>query len=210
MTVLALPVLYSFRRCPYAMRARLALHASGVVHEHREIELRNKPAHLLALSPKGTVPVLWLPDGQVIDQSLDIMLWALQQNDPQHWLPEGDTVLNDWLAQIGRNDGPFKQQLDRYKYPQRFGLSDGQAHRDEGAAHLRALAAMLQHQAFLSGPHWGLLDAAQAPFVRQFAHTDPRWFADQPWAPLIAWLAAFETSAAFTAIMAKHPVWAPD
>jgi glutathione S-transferase len=130
----ALPVLYSFRRCPYAMRARLALHASGVVHEHREIELKNKPAHMLALSPKGTVPVLWLrAENRVIDQSLDIMLWALQQNDPQHWLPNDEVTRSDWLAQIERNDGPFKQQLDRYKYPQRFGLKDGLSHRDAGA-----------------------------------------------------------------------------
>ena len=211
MTAPDLPVLYSFRRCPYAMRARLALHACGVAHEHREIELKNKPAHLLALSPKGTVPVLWLRDaGRVIDQSLDIMLWALQQSDPQHWLPEREHVLNDWLAQIGRNDGFFKQQLDRYKYPQRFGLSDGLAHRDAGAAHLHGLEAVLQRQTFLSGSQWGLLDAAQAPFVRQFAHTHPGWFADQPWPGLIAWLAAFEASADFAAVMVKHPVWTPD
>ncbi len=204
----ALPVLYSFRRCPYAMRARLALHASGVVHEHREIELKNKPAHMLALSPKGTVPVLWLrAENRVIDQSLDIMLWALQQNDPQHWLPDDEVTRSDWLAQIGRNDGPFKQQLDRYKYPQRFGLKDGLSHRDEGAAHLHTLAAVLQQQAFLSGPQWGLLDAVQAPFVRQFAHTDPHWFAVQPWPELIAWLAAFEASGRFAAIMHKHVPW---
>lgn len=208
MTAPDLPVLYSFRRCPYAMRARLALHACGVAHEHREIELKNKPAHLLALSPKGTVPVLWLPaQERVIDQSLDIMLWALQQSDPQHWLPEREHVLNDWLAQIGRNDGFFKQQLDRYKYPQRFGLSDGLAHRDQGAAHLRGLDAVLQQQAFLSGPQWGLLDAAQAPFVRQFAHTDPHWFAVQPWSALANWLANFEASERFTAIMHKHVPW---
>lgn len=195
------------------MRARLALHASGLVYEHREVELKRKPAHLLALSPKGTVPVLWLPDasgGQVLEQSLDIMLWALQQNDPQHWLPVRASVLNDWLAQIGLNDGPFKQHLDRYKYPQRFGLSDGLAHREAGAAHLRDLAQVLAQQAFLSGPHWGLLDAAQAPFVRQFAHTDPHWFADQPWPHLRAWLAAFEACADFAAIMGKHPIWTPD
>lgn len=208
MTTPSLPVLYSFRRCPYAMRARLALHASGVAHAHREIELKNKPAHLLALSPKGTVPVLWLPaEDRVIDQSLDIMLWALQHSDPQHWLPDDEGTRKAWLAQIGRNDGFFKQQLDRYKYPQRFGLSDGLAHRDQGAAHLRELSAVLQRQAFLSGPRWGLLDAAQAPFVRQFAHTNPAWFADQPWPELSAWLAAFEASERFAAIMHKHMPW---
>ena len=202
-----LPVLYSFRRCPYAMRARLALHASGLEHEHREIELKNKPAHMLALSPKGTVPVLWLPaDARVIDQSLDIMQWALQQNDPQRWLPE-TSVLNDWLAQIALNDGLFKEHLDRYKYPQRFGLANGLAHREAGAAHLRQLAQTLENQPFLSGPHWGLLDAAQAPFVRQFAHTDPGWFAAQPWPALAQWLAGFEASELFAAIMHKHAPW---
>ena len=204
------PVLYSFRRCPYAMRARLALHASGLAYEHREIELKRKPAHLLSLSPKGTVPVLWRPsEGQVIDQSLDIMLWALQQHDPEHWLPQDASVLQDWLVQIGRHDGDFKQHLDRYKYPQRFGLSDGLAHRAAGAEHLQQLGEVLARQAFLSGPRWGLLDAAQAPFVRQFAHTDPSWFAAQPWPHLAKWLAAFEASADFAAIMAKHPLWAP-
>ena len=208
MTTPTLPVLYSFRRCPYAMRARLALHASGVAHEHREVELKNKPTHLLALSPKGTVLVRWLQtEARVIDQSLDIMLWALRQNDPQRWLPENETTLNDWLAQIGHNDGPFKQQLDRYKYPQRFGLGDGLAHRDAGAVHLNQLAQVLQQQAFLSGPNWGLLDAAQAPFVRQFAHADPGWFAAQPWPRLIAWLAAFEASERFAVIMHKHVPW---
>jgi glutathione S-transferase len=202
-----LPVLYSFRRCPYAMRARLALHASGLGVEHREIELKNKPAHMLALSPKGTVPVLWLPaDARVIDQSLDIMQWALQQNDPQRWLPE-TSVLNDWLAQIALNDGLFKEHLDRYKYPQRFGLANGLAHREADAAHLRQLAQALENQPFLSGPHWGLLDAAQAPFVRQFAHTDPGWFAAQPWPALAQWLAGFEASELFAAIMHKHAPW---
>jgi glutathione S-transferase len=206
----ALPVLYSFRRCPYAMRARLALHASAVALEHREVTLKNKPAPMLALSPKGTVPVLWLPEeARVLDESLDIMLWALQGHDPEGWLPEGEAALQDALAQIGRNDGVFKQHLDRYKYPQRFGLADGLVHRDAGAEHLQGLSAVLQRQAFLSGPRWGWLDAAQAPFVRQFAHTDPHWFALQPWPQLIAWLAAFEASPAFAAVMAKHPIWVP-
>lgn len=192
------------------MRARLALHASGLGFEHREIELKRKPAHMLALSPKGSVPVLWLPaDAQVVDQSLDIMLWALQQHDPQHWLPADASVLKDWLVQIERNDGDFKHHLDRYKYPSRFGLSDGLSHRAAGAQHLLQLDEVLAHQAFLSGPRWGLLDAAQAPFVRQFAHTGPSWFAAQPWPRLAAWLTAFEASVDFAAIMTKHPLWAP-
>jgi glutathione S-transferase len=202
-------ILYSFRRCPYAMRARLALLVSGLVYEHREVVLKNKPTSMLALSPKGTVPVLWVPSasgGVVMDQSLDIMLWALRQHDPQGWLPtatdEAETLR--WIAQ---NDGPFKQHLDRYKYPQRSGLASGLADRDLGAQWLAQLDGRLQQQAFLAGMHWGLLDAALAPFVRQFAHTGPAWFAAQPWPRLIGWLSDFENSPAFAQVMAKHPTW---
>lgn len=208
-----LPVLYSFRRCPYAMRARLALHASGIALEHREVVLKNKPAHMLALSPKGTVPVLWLQDGQgphggtVLEQSLDIMLWALRQRDPLAWLPASDAGMADALAVIAHNDGPFKQQLDRYKYPNRSGLDSGAADRDEAAVWLHSLDARLQAAPFLAGEQFGLADAAVTPFVRQYAHTDPGWFAAQAWPSLITWLAAFEGSALFAAIMHKHAPW---
>ena len=204
------PVLYSFRRCPYAMRARLALHASGVHHEHREVILRNKPAHLLHLSPKGTVPVLWLrghAGATVLEQSLDIMIWALRQHDPLGWMPRTDKALADALALIAHNDGPFKQHLDRYKYPQRSGLASGSTDRDVAAVWLSSLAATLQIRPFLAGEHFGLADAAIAPFVRQFAHTDPVWFAAQPWPALACWLANFEASALFQTIMHKHPPW---
>ena len=209
----ATPVLYSFRRCPYAMRARLALRASGVLYEHREIVLKHKPAHLLALSPKGTVPVLWLRhdvDQPVLAQSLDIMLWALRQHDPQVWLPATEDLWTHTMARIASNDGPFKHHLDRYKYPQRFGLVDGLADRDQAALLLHSLDADLQASPYLSGPHWGLQDAALAPFVRQFAHVDATWFAAQPWTALAAWLAQFEASADFAAVMQKMPLWMPD
>ena len=202
-----LPVLYSFRRCPYAMRARLALHASGLHVEQREVELKSKPARMLAASPKGTVPVLVLPDGRVIDESLDIMRWALQTQDPLQWWPQDPARWNTTMAFLEANDGPFKQALDRYKYPHRFGLTDGADWRDAGARHLLQLDAGLQMAPFLSGEHWGLCDAALAPFVRQFAHTDKTWFAAQAWPQLARWLADFEASAAFAAIMHKHPPW---
>ena len=201
------PVLYSFRRCPYAMRARLALSVSGVDFEHREVALKAKPAEMLAVSPKGTVPVLVLPTGEVLEQSLDIMHWALQQNDPQAWLPDTIETRTFTDGGIALNDGEFKAHLDRYKYPQRSGLASGVTDRDLGAQWLAQLDARLQQQAFLSGAHWGLTDAALAPFVRQFAHTDPAWFAAQPWPRLIDWLAAFESSEAYAQIMAKHPAW---
>lgn len=212
MTEIALPVLYSFRRCPYAMRARLALHVSGLAFEHREVVLKNKPAHMLSLSPKGTVPVLWLRSAasdQVLEQSVDIMLWALRQNDRLGWLPSAEAATSDATALIAHNDGPFKRQLDRYKYPNRSGLASGLADRDEAALWLHKLDARLRAQPFLAGEQFGLADAALAPFVRQYAHTDPAWFAAQPWGPLAAWLAAFEGSALFEAIMQKHTPWQP-
>jgi len=203
----ALPILYSFRRCPYAMRARLALHASGVNVEHREVELKNKPARMLAASPKGTVPVLALPDGRVIDESLDIMRWALQTQDPLHWWPNDPLRLAATMALIEENDGPFKHALDRYKYPHRFGLADGAAWREAGANFLMRLETVLVNQPQLAGEQQGLCDAALAPFVRQFAHTDKAWFAAQPWPQVARWLAQFEASAAFAAIMHKHSPW---
>lgn len=189
------------------MRARLALHVSGVAYEHREVALKAKPAEMLAASPKGTVPVLCLPDGKVLEQSLDIMHWALQQNDPQAWLPHTSDALASTQADIALNDGEFKAHLDRYKYPQRFGLLDGLPSRAKGAEVLLGWQARLQTQLYLSGERWGLLDACVAPFVRQFARTDRAWFDAQPWSELAQWLLAFENSEAFLAVMHKHPLW---
>lgn len=202
-------VLYSFRRCPYAMRARLALRVSGMAYEHREIALKSKPAEMLAVSPKGTVPVLCLSSGEVIEQSLDIMLWALQSHDPEGWMPQSEDALRTTLAVIEKNDSEFKNNLDRYKYPQRFGLQDGSAHRAMGAEWLLELDQRLQQGAYLSGERWGLLDACVAPFVRQFARTDRAWFDAQPWSHLKKWLVDFENSEPFVAIMHKYPVWVP-
>lgn len=205
------PILYTFRRCPYAMRARLALHISGVVCEHHEVDLKNKPPHLLSLSPKGTVPVLWLPDAwkgahpQVIDQSLDIMLWALHQHDPQDWLVHDAQRMQVGLQAIEQNDSFFKMHLDRYKYPQRFGLQNGTDHRDLACQFLMWMDQTLQNQGFLNGPHWTLVDAAIAPFVRQFARVDLLWFESQNWPSLLKWLRTFEASASFIHIMLKAP-----
>ena len=202
-----LPILYSFRRCPYAMRARLALQAAGQAVEHREIALKNKPAEMLRASPKGTVPVLVLADGTVLDESLDIMRWALVRNDPQGWLGNDGTSRQDAWALIAQNDGEFKFHLDRYKYPHRYGLADGVAHRELARGFLEILQDRLALHSFLAGAHFGLADAAIAPFVRQFAHTDPAWFSAQAWRYLAQWLQDFEASAAFAQVMEKHPVW---
>jgi glutathione S-transferase len=200
-------VLYSFRRCPYAMRARLALLSSGVVYEHREVALKAKPAEMLQASPKGTVPVLCLSSGEVLDQSLDIMWWALRHNDPEGWLPRSSPMAEETQALIAVNDGAFKAHLDRYKYPQRFGLASGEADRDQAAAWLHTLNARLQAHAFLAGEQWGLLDASIAPFVRQFARTDRAWFDAQAWLQLMQWLVRFENSEDLAAVMHKHPLW---
>ena len=203
----SMTVLYSFRRCPFAMRARLALQAAAVEVELREVALKDKPAEMLRASPKGTVPVLVLPSGTVIEQSLDIMLWALRQHDPQGWLPATTAALDQAVAAVAVNDGPFKQALDRYKYPARFALVDGLAWRAQGATVLQQWEDTLAAQPFLQGRQWGLADAAIAPFVRQFAHTDMAWFAAQNWPRLQRWLDACEASPAFAAVMEKVPVW---
>jgi glutathione S-transferase len=204
-----LPVLYSFRRCPYAMRARLALRVSGVIYEHREVALKAKPPEMLAASPKGTVPVLCLPSGEVLDESLDIMRWTLRQHDPQNWLPQSPELQARAEVGMALNDGEFKAHLDRYKYPQRFGLENGLQHRSLAAQVLMHWESALQVQDYLSGPNWGLLDACVAPFVRQFARTDRAWFEAQAWPQLAQWLIDFENSEAFVEVMHKHPLWAP-
>ena len=189
------------------MRARLALVVSGVGYELREVSLKNKPADMLAASPKGTVPVLVLPNGQVIDESLDIMRWALAQNDPSEWLrPDMDVI----LSFIAVNDGTFKRALDRYKYPNRYPLESGGdaqafalAQRLEAESWLQTLEPRLS-QGWLCGPQASLADMAILPFVRQFAHTDATWFAAQPWPQLQAWLAKFEASALFESVMLKQ------
>ncbi|WP_417492722.1 glutathione S-transferase [Maricaulis sp.] len=199
-----LPILYSFRRCPYAMRARLALAASETEVQHREVLLRDKPAEMLAASPKGTVPVLVLPDGEVIEESLDIMRWALGQNDPRGWLAPGDAM----FELMAVNDGPFKRALDRYKYPNRYEGEDALENRARGLEILTGLETRLTASPFLCGAAMSLADASIFPFVRQFAHTDRDWFAQQPLPALQAWLAAHLASPIFAAVMKKRPVWA--
>ena len=201
----ALPVLWSFRRCPYAMRARLALAASETPVEHREVLLRDKPAEMLAASPKGTVPVLVLPVGTVIEESLDIMRWALARHDPRGWLAPGDAM----FELVAVNDGPFKQALDRYKYPDRYEGEDALKNRARGLEILTGLDARLAGSAFLCGEAMSLADAAIFPFVRQFAHTDRDWFAAQALPHLQAWLAGHLASPVFVAIMHKYPLWHP-
>ena len=203
------PVFYSFRRCPYAMRARWALAASCVQVELREVLLRDKPVEMLAASPMGTVPVLVEVDGTVIDQSLNIMLWALGQSDPANWLAPQPGSFDEMLALIGHCDGEFKFNLDRYKYPERFGGTDSLVHRAAAIEFIVQLDARLDRHAYLFGASMSMADAAVAPFVRQFAQTDSTWFNQQAWPALQRWLQQLTASSIFLMVMARPKRWRP-
>lgn len=193
------------------MRARLALLASGlnpgVDYEHREVVLRDKPAEMLAASPKGTVPVLVLPNEQVIDQSVDIMLWALRQHDPYHWLENEEEV----LTLIAQCDGEFKYHLDRYKYPTRYPhLEEGcsaDEHRANAAGFAGLINAHIAQNCYKFNSNTGIYYAGYMSFLRQFSNVDKVWFANQPWPHLQAGLLDFERSDAFKSIMQPHPQW---
>lgn len=209
MTAPALPILYSFRRCPYAMRARLALAHAGLACELREINLRNKPQALLDASPKGTVPVLVLQDGTVIEQSLEIMLHALRSQDPDGWLAPTQGDLQAMLALIARNDSFFKQALDRCKYPERYDAEAVNQAQTDALTWLAALDEQLADTGYLFGLNPSLADMALRPFVRQFARIDEAQWAEQPWPHLQDWLQRWIDSALFAEIMETYPGWAP-
>ena len=197
--------LYSFRRCPYAMRARMALRYSAVPLAIVEVSLKAKPPEMLALSSKGTVPVL-STDGRVIDESLQIMAWALAQNDPEDWLLKDNPVAQSLTAAlIEENDQVFKVSLNRYKYAERYPEHSREHYRAEGEVFLRKLDGLLQQQRYLVADHPSLADIALMPFIRQFAHVDRDGFAQLPYRQLQAWLEGLIESALFTAIMAKQP-----
>jgi glutathione S-transferase len=195
------PILYSFRRCPYAMRARLAIAAAETPVQLREVVLRDKPEAFLAASPTATVPCLVTETGP-IDESLDIMKWALAQNDPEGWLDMPDAGHN-WIA---RADGPFKDALDRTKYATRYPNEDPEEQRIKAAEFLQDLNAQLNHWIF---DRPTLADYATLPFVRQFAFIDKTWFDAQEWPALHHWLDRFLTSLRFESIMTKYPQWQP-
>jgi glutathione S-transferase len=197
---MALPILYSYRRCPYAMRARMAIWAAKIEVEVREISLRDKPAHLLQISPKGTVPVLQMPDGTVLEQSLDIMQWALAQNDPQGWLNVDHDAVN---ALIAINDGEFKKALDRYKYPDRYPEHAQQVYREQGEQFLQSLETALAQHYYLLGDKPTMADVAIFPFIRQFAAVDAGWFARSDYVKLHAWLENWVSETLFERIMQK-------
>jgi glutathione S-transferase len=197
-------ILYSYRRCPYAMRARMALKYASIEVEHREIELRNKPQSMLLASPKGTVPVLCMGD-TVLDQSVDIMRWAIQQSDPDAWGNADDTIAQAWVA---KNDGPFKTLLDQYKYPNRFPELDQAAVLKEALQiMLLPMEQSLQATQFLMGDRMTWVDVAIFPSIRQFSMVDIKKFDDLPIPAVKKWLAQHLDSDLFHSVMHKFPVW---
>ena len=201
----SLDCLYSFRRCPYAMRARLAVLFAGLQVELREVTLKNKPAPMLAISPKGTVPVLRLADGAVIDESRDIMVWAIEQQDPQGLLDA--TILDQANALIEQNDNDFKHWLDRYKYADRHVEMTQTEYRQRGEAFLQVLEALLERNAYLLGDDPTIADIGVMPFVRQFAHVDRDVFGQLPYPNLQRWLQHWLEHPLFLQTMIKLPVW---
>lgn len=196
------PILYSFRRCPYAMRARMAIAVSQTPVRLREVVLRDKPDEMVEASPKATVPVL--VEGDIIlEESLDVMHWALAQSDPENWL----ATVNKTSELINDNDGPFKHNLDRYKYATRYEDVDPTEHRTAGFGFLEKLEAQLTNSAYLSGANRSFADIAIFPFVRQFRIADPKWFDEAPIPNVRRWLEDLMTSDLFTSVMKKYPAW---
>lgn len=200
------PVLYSFRRCPYAIRARTALLVASIKCEIREVILQDKPEAMLALSNKGTVPVLQLEDGRVIDESLDLMLWALEQSDPEHWL---DADNDESRSLIEQNDKDFKDKLDRYKYFSRFPEHPQLYYRQQAEEFLNELEQRLadNNGAGLIDKRITLADVAIFPFIRQFAHVDYLWFNKSTYTKTGHWLESFEKSDLFLRVMQKYKLW---
>ena len=201
-------ILYSFRRCPYAMRARLALAVSGIQVEIREITLRDKPQAMLDLSPKGTVPVLITPDGTLVEESLDLMYWALRQSDPESWLVTASQQVTLTRQLIQQNDSEFKQYLDRYKYADRYPEHSEIYYRQQAEKTLVILEQNLAINGCLVSEHITLADMAILPFIRQFALVDKDWFDSSPSYPLLkVWLEQFLSSELFESIMPKFSPW---
>ena len=215
---MSLPILYSFRRCPYAIRARMALAYARISYELREVSLKSKPQEMLEISPKGTTPVMQIfkdienseRNSIILEESLDIMNWAIQQNDPCNWqnLSDADLAIAQQLIRI--NDGEFKRALDRYKYPNRFPEQSQDFYRQQAEAVLQVLENQLQQNKFLIGDRQTLADMAIFPFVRQFAYVNIDWFHSSPYPYLQKWLQWHETSEIFEFVMQKFPVWTPE
>ncbi|MBL8496527.1 glutathione S-transferase [Nitrosomonas sp. JL21] len=198
------PLLYSFRRCPFAIRARLAIKVSGVDVDTQEVSLRAKPKEMLECSPKGTVPVLKFADGQVLEQSLDIMHWALKHNDPEHWLDDDRMITADMLTLIQRNDEWFKPKLDLYKYAVRYPQHSEAYYREQTELFLVDLEERLKNTGHLLAGRHTLADMAIFPFIRQFCNVDPDWFCASRYRNVVRWLDDLLQSELFLSVMRKE------
>ena len=201
------PILYSFRRCPYAMRARFVLRYAFKKVELREIKLQNKPKDFLNISPKGTVPVLVLSTKELLDQSLNIMMWCLKSSDNSKVNDLKNNLPNNFLDQIKNLDDEFKINLDKYKYPNRFEVSEKYFFRDKNVIFLNHLEDKLKNSVFLNSDKIGLLDYAIFPFIRQFRNVDIEWFENLNLSFLNSWYSSIVESKAFFDIMKKYKVW---
>ena len=203
------PVLYSFRRCPYCMRAHMALKYSGLEIELREVELNNMPAEALAVSPQATVPLLILDAQHSLNESWDIVKWAIAQNDPQNWAGENGRYLAEAEMLIETNDFSFKPDLDHYKYADRYPEHPAEYYRQQGEEFLQELDEMLAAQRFLLSEQLTVADIGIAPFIRQFSMVDPAWFAQAPYPHLRQWLSTMLANPLFQHALRKRPVWKP-
>ena len=204
------PILYTFRRCPYAMRARLAIKASGIIVELREIKLQNKPQDFLNLSLKATVPVLQISSKKIIEESFDIMKWALNINDPFKWLDQ--EILNGIEVDntLIKLENGFKRNLDRYKYSTRFDQPNPKLFRDNSFVILSEFNSLLENKKGLYCSHLNILDFAIFPFIRQFRNVDKVWFDSLDLKFLQSWLYELIDSNEFSSIMKKNLIWEPN
>lgn len=204
------PILYSFRRCPYAIRARMTINYCNILVELREVVLRNKPTDMLAHSPKGTVPVLILPDGRVIDESWEVITWALSCHDPDRWFNENTAQTQETIKKLVHdNDMIFKKHLDQYKYAIRYPEKPMEYYREQGATFLQSLEDRLTMHKYLIADQIMVADIAIFPFIRQFAFVDKTWFDQAPYPQLQNWLNHFLESNLFLEVMKKYSPWCP-
>ena len=204
------PILYTFRRCPYAMRARFAIRSSQIIVEVREIKLQEKPSEFLKLSPKGTVPVLITNSGEVLEESLDIINWVLNKNDPDKWLANGKLESHEITKLLDDLESKFKPNLDKYKYPNRFSGFDQFLYRDKNLCFLEKLNSYLKNNKYLNCEHLTFLDYAVFPFIRQFRNIDQEWFDKLNFSLLNNWLNQIIDSEDFSSIMKKFKKWEPN
>jgi len=199
------PILYSFRRCPYAIRTRMTLRYAQIKYELREVSLTNKPEAMINASAKATVPTMALPEGTVLDESIDIIYWALRSCDPDCWLPDQTDETAKYL--LNENDAVFKQHLDHYKYADRFPDHPASFYRDQACEFLAVLERQLKKGPYLLKNHLSMVDVAVFPFVRQFAFVDKPWFDQAPYPAVQAWLQQSLDSDLFKGVMLKYAAW---